>query len=597
MRIESTAPTHSHSPSDNLTTRIRAVAASEPGRELFLRPAAGGGWEPVTAADFHSQIVAIGKGLMARGVDVSTRIALMSPTRYEWAQLDYANWAIGGSTVAVYESSSPDQVKHILSDSGATLLIVDTPATRDRIGSGVPEGVPVLTIDSTTRGVVDDLIRLGESVSDADYQARIGQVTAASEATLLYTSGTTGRPKGVVLSHENLLAEYDAVYDGLSKMTKPGDSTVIFLPFAHIFARVVSVATLQYGIRVAHTSDLSNLTGLFGELRPTYILSVPRVFEKVYNTMSQRAEDSGRGKVFAAAVDTAVDWSKGLESGRRSLRLRAKYLVFDRLVYSKLRAALGGQCRAAVSGGAPLGARLGHFFRGAGVTVYEGYGLSETTAAITCNAPGEQKVGTVGRPLPGQEVAIADDGEILLRGPVVFDGYWGLPEATAEALSGGWFHTGDLGALDADGYLSITGRKKEILVTAAGKNVAPAGTEDAIRQHPLVSQAMLVGDRKPFVGALITLDTEAMPGWLGSHGLPADSTVDQVADNAELRAEIDSAVATANTLVSKAEQVKKWRLVTDDFTVENGELTPTLKLKRNVIMANHTADVAALYGD
>ncbi|GAA4386890.1 AMP-dependent synthetase/ligase [Tsukamurella soli] len=594
MRIESTPPTRAHSPSDTLTTRLRALATQEPERELFLRPSASG-WDPVTAARFHAQIVAIGKGLMARGVEVGTRIALMSPTRYEWAQLDYANWAIGGSTVAVYESSAPEQVRHILIDSGATILIVDTPATRDRIGSGVPQGVPVLTIDGEGAGVVADLTRAGEPVPDAAYAKRVAQVTAASEATLLYTSGTTGRPKGVVLTHDNLLSEYDAVHVGLSEMAAPGDTTVIFLPFAHIFARVVSVATLHYGIRVAHTADLSDLTGLFAELHPSYVLSVPRVFEKIYNTMAQRAADSGRGRLFQAAVDTAIAWSESADTGRRPIALRAKYLVFDRLVYSRLREVLGGRCRCAVSGGAPLGARLGHFFRGAGVTVYEGYGLSETTAAITCNTPGEQRVGTVGRPLPGQEVAIADDGEVLLRGPVVFSGYWKLPDATAEALADSWFHTGDLGTLDAEGYLSITGRKKEILVTAAGKNVAPAGTEDAIRQNPLVSQAMLVGDRRPFVGALITLDEEAVPGWLAAHGLAASTTVEQLAENADLRAEIDSAVATANTLVSKAEQVRKWRLVTDDFTVENGLLTPTLKLKRNVIMADRAGDVEALY--
>jgi long-chain acyl-CoA synthetase len=591
VQIASTPPTRSHPLTANLTTRVRTLAAEAPSTELFLRPAAGT-WIPVTAGQFQQEISAVGKGLMARGIETGTRIAIMSPTRYEWALIDYANWSIGGSTVAVYESNSPAQVRHILSDSGAVLLVMDSAATAARIADGIPEGVDQLIIDD---GGVADLIAAGEAISDADYLARAESVTAAAEATLVYTSGTTGLPKGVQLTHDNLLSEYDAISYGLSLMAHPGDSTVMFLPLAHIFARAISVGALQHGIRVAHTSDLSNLTGLFGELQPSYLLSVPRVFEKVYNSMATKAEESGRGKFFNLAVETSIEYSKALEAGGPGLLLKAKHAVFDKLVYSKLREALGGKARSAVSGGAPLGARLGHFFRGAGVPVYEGYGLSETSAAITCNRPGEQRVGTVGRPVPGQEVGIADDGEILLRGPVVFGGYWNLPEATAEALQDGWFHTGDLGALDADGYLTITGRKKEILVTAAGKNIAPANTEDAIRQHPLVSQAMLVGDKRPFVGALITLDPEALPGWLATHGLAEDTPLEQVVVNTDLQAEIASAVATANALVSKAEQVKKWRTLTTDFTIESGELTPTLKVKRNVVMDKFGGEVEALY--
>lgn len=590
MRIEATAATRTHAPSDNLTTRIRVLTAEAPATELFLRPT-GSGWTPVTVAEFDELITKVGKGLIARGVQPGSRIALMSPTRYEWAVLDYANWAVGGSTVAVYESNSAAQVEHILTDSASIALITNNRETADRVASGVPAGVGVWVIDD---GLIDELIAEGAAVSDADYADRIAGVTAESEATLVYTSGTTGKPKGVVLTHDNLLSEYDAIHDGLDKMAGKNASTVMFLPLAHIFARAISVAAVQHSIRVAHTADLSNLTGLFAELKPTYILSVPRVFEKVYNTMSAKAEEGGKGKIFGAAVDTAIEFSKAQDTGGAGLVLRLKHTLFDKLVYSKLREALGGNCTCAVSGGAPLGARLGHFFRGAGVTVYEGYGLSETSAAITCNTPTEQKIGTVGRPVPGNEVAIADDGEILLRGPVVFGGYWGLPEANAEALQDGWFHTGDLGSLDAQGYLSITGRKKEILVTAAGKNVAPAQTEDALRQHPLVSQAMLLGDKQPFVAALITLDPEALPGWLTARGLPA-MTVPEAAAHETLLAEIGSAVATANSLVSKAEQVKKWTVLTTDFTIDGGELTPTLKVKRNVVMDKYADDVAAIY--
>ncbi|WP_244881074.1 AMP-dependent synthetase/ligase [Tsukamurella pseudospumae] len=592
LRIESTEPTRTHAPSDNLTTRVRELAASAPSTELFLRPS-GSGWSPVTAAQFNEQITAVGKGLIARGVEPGTRIAIMSPTRYEWALLDYANWSVGGSTVAVYESNSAAQVEHILSDSASIALITDSRATADRITDGVPAGTQVWVIDE---GLVDTLVADGAGVTDEDYLARATAVEAAAEATLVYTSGTTGKPKGVVLTHDNLLSEYDAIHEGLDKMAGKNASTVMFLPLAHIFARAISVAAVQHSIRVAHTADLSNLTGLFGELKPTYILSVPRVFEKVYNTMSAKAEEGGKGKIFNAAVETAIEFSKAQEAGGAGLVLKLKHALFDKLVFSKLREALGGNCTCAVSGGAPLGARLGHFFRGAGVTVYEGYGLSETSAAITCNTPTEQRVGTVGRPVPGNEVAIADDGEILLRGPVVFGGYWGLPEATADALQDGWFHTGDLGSLDADGYLSITGRKKEILVTAAGKNIAPAQTEDALRQHPLVSQAMLLGDKQPFVAALITVDAEALPGWLSAHGLPADTSIEDAVANETLQAEITSAVNTANSLVSKAEQVKKWRVLTTDFSIDGGELTPTLKVKRNVVMDQRAADIAEIYG-
>ncbi|GAB3135748.1 long-chain fatty acid--CoA ligase [Tsukamurella serpentis] len=590
MRIEATAATRSHAPSDNLTTRVRVLAEQAPGTELFLRPT-DSGWTAVTGREFNTLITAVGKGLMARGVRSGTRIALMSPTRFEWAVLDYANWAIGGSTVAVYESSSPTQVEHILTDSASVALITDSRATAERIGSGVPSGVEVMVIDE---GLLDALTEAGATISDADYADRVASVTADAEATLVYTSGTTGRPKGVVLTHDNLLSEYDAIHNGLSQMTEPGASTVMFLPLAHIFARAISVAAVQHGIRVAHTSDLANLTTLFAELKPSYILSVPRVFEKVYNTMGAKAEEAGKGKIFHAAVETSIAYSKAQDEGGAGLLLKAKHALFDKLVYSKLRVALGGRCTCAVSGGAPLGARLGHFFRGAGVPVYEGYGLSETSAAITCNSPSDQRVGTVGRPLPGQEVAIAEDGEILLRGPVVFGGYWGLPQASADAIVDGWFHTGDLGFLDEQGYLSITGRKKEILVTAAGKNVAPAQTEDALRQHPLVSQAILLGDQQPFVGALITLDPEALPGWLHARGLP-EMTVPEAARNETLLAEIGSAVATANALVSNAEQVKKWSVLTNDFTIDGGELTPTLKVKRTVVMDKYADDVNAIY--
>ncbi|MGF7121022.1 long-chain acyl-CoA synthetase [Rhodococcus sp. BE178] len=560
----------------------------------FKKPG-NGGWVDVTAAQFAGEVKAIAKGLIASGVELGDRVAILSATRYEWAVLDYAIWTAGGCTVAIYETSSSDQAQWILEDSATSLLIVET-STHAETVKDVAEAAPALReVLQIEAGALDELITRGAGISDDELHERRQQVRASSPATLIYTSGTTGRPKGVQLTHSNFYAESAAVRIALGDALQEGNRTLMFLPLAHVFARAISFGAFDAKVTVAHTADLTTLIDQFAIFKPNFILSVPRVFEKVYNSAKQKAEDGGKGKIFAKAAETAIAWSEAQEQGSPGLGLRLRHALFDKLVYAKLRAALGGECDRAVSGGAALGARLGHFFRGIGVPVYEGYGLTETSAAVTVNTIRDQKVGTVGKPINGHAAKIAEDGELLVRGPVVFDGYWHNDQATADSIRDGWFHTGDLGSIDAEGYVSITGRKKEIIVTAGGKNVAPAVLEDALRAHALISQCLVVGDAKPFIGALITLDPEALPGWKERNGLPADTPISELVKHADLVAEIDAAVSEGNKKVSNPEQIKKYRILEVDFTVDSGELTPTLKLKRNIIHQEHAVAIEAIY--
>ncbi|MBF4477266.1 long-chain acyl-CoA synthetase [Rhodococcus rhodochrous J3] len=559
-----------------------------------------GKWVPVTARQFASEVRAVAKGLMASGIELGDRVAVLSATRYEWVLLDYAIWTAGGATVAIYETSSADQAQWILEDSGTKLLIVENSGHVDTVRE-VAENAPtvreVLQIEPAPGGksAVDELIARGAAVTDEQVEERRNSVTAESAATLIYTSGTTGRPKGVQLKHRHFASESAACGLALPDSMHEGQRTLLFIPMAHVFARLISFAAFDSKVTVGHTSDLSTLLDQFAVFKPNFILSVPRVFEKVYNSAKQKAYDGGKGKIFEKASDVAIEYSKALENGGPGLALKIQHFVFDKLVYGKLKAALGGNVTRAVSGGAALGGRLGHFFRGVGVTIYEGYGLTETTGGIIMNTPAAQKIGTVGKPFNGCAAKIAEDGELLLKGPQVFDGYWQNDKATDEAIRDGWFHTGDIGAIDEDGFISITGRKKELIVTAGGKNVAPAVLEDSLRAHPLISQVIVVGDSKPFVGALITLDPEALPGWLERHSLPAGTTVAELIKNPDLIAEIDEAVAETNKKVSKAESIRKYRILETDFSIESGELTPTLKLKRNIIHDKHGAEIAAIY--
>ncbi|GAA4388466.1 long-chain fatty acid--CoA ligase [Tsukamurella soli] len=578
------------------------LAASDP-HSVRIKRLVGQTWRPVTTRQFTDDVLGVAKGLVAQGVKTGDRVALMSSTRYEWPVIDYAVWAIGAVTVPVYETSSAGQLDWILQDSDAVLLIIegDKQAKEvDALDGRLSAVARVLRIEpgAHDKGAVDVLTTEGGDVTEDEVHARRAGVRSTDVATLIYTSGTTGRPKGCELTHLNLLAEVDAILESSigDVVRKPGNSALFFLPMAHVLARAVSIACFKGGTVVGHFNDTRNLVPQFAVFQPGIVLSVPRVFEKVYAGVEKSANDGGKGKIFAIAAQTAIDYSIALENGGSpSLLLKAKHAVFDRLVYSKLEAALGGRCTVAISGGAPLGARLGHFFRGAGLTILEGYGLTESTAAICVNQPDQQKVGSVGRPLPGQAVRIADDGELLLKGSVVFRGYWHNDEATAAALEDGWFHTGDLGAIDADGFVSITGRKKELIVTAGGKNVSPAPLEDALRANRLVSQAMVVGDQQPFIAALVTIDPEVFPAWKAEHGKAESATVADLRDDPDLLAEINGAVAAANSTVSHAEAIKKVRILPADFTEETGEMTPTMKVKRNIVADKYADDIAALY--
>ncbi|WP_020107189.1 long-chain fatty acid--CoA ligase [Nocardia sp. 348MFTsu5.1] len=568
--------------------------SESPTKALFKRRAADGSWYDVTTKEFADLVDKVAKGFIASGVGPGDRVSILSATRYEWTVVDYAVWRAGGTTVAIYETSSSSQVQYIVENSGTSLLVVENANQKAQHSPSLADAAELKETLVIEEGAIEELVKRGEGIGDDELEQRHANTLASDVATLVYTSGTTGKPKGVALTHANFIHECHAVRVTLGDLMSEGSSTLLFLPLAHIFARVISVASIVHLVQLGHTTVTPTLMDDLAAFKPSYLLSVPRVFEKVYNSAEQKAEDGGKGKIFAAATETAIAYSKALESGGPGLVLKVKHKIFDVLVYSKLRAALGGNCDSAVSGGAALGARLGHFFRGVGIPIFEGYGLSETTAAVTVNAEGAQRIGTVGRPVHGQSVAIADDGEVLLKGPVVFGGYWKNEQATSEAIKDGWFHTGDIGTLD-DGYLSITGRKKELIVTAGGKNVSPAQMEDAVRAHPLVSQALVVGDNKPYIAALVTLDPEALPGWLHRHELPADTPISDLLDNEKIRADIDDAIAAANALVSKAEAIKKYRIIDTDFTIESGELTPTLKLKRNVIHDSHNTEIEGLY--
>jgi long-chain acyl-CoA synthetase len=608
-------------------------AGREPGRVIMRRrprPGEAGGaeagrpWLDVTARQFADEVAALAKGLIAAGIGEGDRVALMSRTRYEWTLADYAIWAAGAVTVPVYETSSAEQVEWILSDSGARALIAETPGhvrAAAEVLRRLPEVTSVWVMDAGPAdgqpeaggqvraggqgggGEVDArplsaLAAGGTGVSDDELGRRRRARGSDDLATIIYTSGTTGRPKGCALTHGNLLADVRNVTHGYLSLifTTEGASTLLFLPLAHSFARIIEVGCLEAGVVLGHTPDVSSLLPDLASFQPTFILAVPRVFEKVYNGAEQQASSSPvKGRIFHAAARTAIEWSRSSGTAGPGGLLGLRHALFDRLVYRKLRAAVGGRVSYAVSGGAPLGERLGHFFRGAGITIIEDDGLTETSAAATVNRPERIKIGTVGQPLPGVTIRIAGDGEIIIGGPNVFQGYWRNESATAEALRDGWMHTGDMGALDDDGYLMVTGRKKELIVTAGGKNVAPAVLEDRIRAHPLVSQCMVVGDARPYIGCLITLDEEALAVWKERHSRPGEATAASLKDDPELVAELQAAVDEANKAVSRAESIRRFRVLSTDFTEQAGYLTPSLKVRRGVVVKDFADEIDALY--
>ncbi|MGX5657478.1 AMP-dependent synthetase/ligase [Geodermatophilus nigrescens] len=593
---EYSVPATSEVGPDAALTDMLTENVEKHGDEVGLRIQRGGRWEDVTWRQFGEQVTGVAKGLIAAGVQPGDRVALQAKTRYEWPLFDFAIWTAGAVTVPVYETSSPDQVAWILADSGAVAAVVERAehaSAVDSVRDQAPDLGPLYVIDDDA---VATLTAAGADVPDSELAARRATLNADSLATLIYTSGTTGRPKGCELTHGNFLFEIDNGITLLDRFLGEDESLLLFIPLAHVLARVLQVGAVKTRTITGHTPDVKNLLEDLGAFKPSFVLAVPRVFEKVFNSAKAKAEADGKGKIFDRAAAVAIAWSRAQDTGGAGLGLRLQHALFDRLVYGKLRAALGGRCLGAISGGAPLGERLGHFFRGIGVTVFEGYGLTETTAAASVNHEKALRIGTVGRPLPGVSFRIAEDGEILIRGGVVMRGYWKNEQATAEAIDAeGWFHTGDIGEIDADGFTKITGRKKEILVTAGGKNVAPAVLEDRLRAHRLVSQCIVVGDQRPFIAALVTLDAEALPLWLESKGKPADTPVAALADDPDVKAELDAAVADANRAVSQAEAIKRYRVLATDFTEENGMLTPSLKLKRSVVVKEFDAEVEALY--
>jgi long-chain acyl-CoA synthetase len=595
----------------NLHKAVFRRAAEQPQAVIVRRPGhAGpsGEWADVTASQFRDEVVALAKGLVAAGIEAGDRVALMSHTRYEWTLIDYAIWTAGAITVPVYETSSAEQAEWILSDSGARACFVETAGFgqvidgfRDRVpaleqvwriepGAGASPGLP----DS-----LDSLTGAGAAVGYEVIKERAAAVGASDLATVIYTSGTTGRPKGCELTHQNMLAAVRNAFLGpLADFTATDDrGTLLFLPLAHVFARIIEVGCIEAGIVLGHCGDLNALLPALASFRPTFILAVPRVFEKVFNSAEAKAMTERKGAIFGRAARTAVAYSRALDSpGRPRFGLRAEHALFDRLVYAKLRAALGGRTEYAISGGAALTEQLCHFFRGAGVTVLQGYGLTETTAATTVNRPDRNKIGTVGQPLPGVGIKVAEDGEILISGAIVFPGYWHNEAATKETLAeDGWFRTGDVGELDDEGFLTVTGRKKDMIVTAGGKNVAPTVLEDRLRSHALISQTVVVGDGKPYIAALITLDAEELKPWKERHGKPADTTIASLRDDPDLLRAVQTAVDDANQAVSRAESIRRFRILEVDFTQENGQLSAKLGIRRSVLHKDFASDIDALY--
>jgi long-chain acyl-CoA synthetase len=584
-------------PETNITDLVLRQAAKASNPALFSRLDASGSWQDISATDFLADVRTLAKGLMASGVGAGDRVGIMSRTRYEWSLVDFAIWFAGAVSVPIYETSSPSQVAWNLGDSGAVAAFGEAAHHEDVIRQAVTaEGLTSLQHVWQLEGNgLDALREAGREVSDDDLEGRRKTARLGDTATIIYTSGTTGRPKGCELTHGNFVELSDNALAIIGEIVHENAKTIMFLPLAHVFARFISVLAMAAGTTVAHTPDIKNLLADLQSYEPTFILAVPRVFEKVYNSALTKAEDGGKGAIFHKAADTAIAYSKARQDGRIGLGLKLRHALFDKLVYGKLRAAMGGHVAHAVSGGGPLGERLGHFFQGIGLQVLEGYGLTETTAPISVNTPSLIKIGSVGKPLPGNAVKIAEDGEILAKGVCVMRGYYQRPDLTKETFDDGWFRTGDIGRLDEDGFVWITGRKKEIIVTAGGKNVIPALLEDQIRADALVSQVLVVGDNRPFIGALVTLDQEALPGWLQRHNLPADTSLDDAANNPVVKAAVQDLVTAANASVSQAEAIKSFRIVAADFTEASGHLTPSMKVKRAQVMKDFETVIEEMY--
>ncbi|WP_228989418.1 long-chain fatty acid--CoA ligase [Streptomyces sp. DH8] len=581
-------------------------AEDDPHRAALARKDAGGQWREVASGEFRDQVLALARGLIAHGVRFGDRVALMSRTRYEWTLFDFALWTVGAQSVPVYPTSSAEQVLWMLHDAEVVAVMVEHEDHAMTVGSVIDRLPRLKRLWQLDAGALDELVAAGAHIKDEVVQRHRRAVTPDSVATVVYTSGTTGRPKGCVITHASLMFESDTMVTRWEPVfhSKPDDeaATLLFLPLAHVFGRMVEIAAVRGRVKLGHQPELS-ASALMPDLltfRPTFVLGVPHIFEKVFDRARRTAEAEGRTGAFDRAVEVAVKYAEALEQKAFGLGpgpsagLRVQHQFFDKVVYKKVRDALGGRMRHAMSGGSGMDRRLGLFFAGAGVAVFEGYGLTETSAAATANPPERTRYGTVGRPVPGTSVHIADDGEVWVSGPNLFSGYLGDPAATRAVFHEGWLATGDLGSLDDDGYLTITGRKKEILVTSGGKSVSPAGLEERVRAHPLVAQCLVVGDDRPYIAALVTVDQESVDHWLTMQGRAPLSPADLVRDP-DLEMEVRRAVVAANTAVSQAESIRTFRILAHPFTEEQGLLTPSLKLKRKAIETAYAVEVDALY--
>ncbi|MBK0421524.1 long-chain fatty acid--CoA ligase [Leucobacter sp. CSA2] len=585
-------------PEDNITDLLEQRVAATPDRAIFAVPD-GQGWADITATEFRRQVIELAKGFAAAGIEPGERVAFMCKTSYEWTLVDFALHYAGAVMVPVYETSSPLQIHWIVENSGARAMLTETKDHADRFEELRQEAKNVTLSWRMDEGALAELRALGADVSDEEIERRRNIAVGSDIATLIYTSGSTGRPKGCVLTHSNFVDLARNAAGALSEVVQqPGSSTLLFVTLAHVFARFISVLAVHSGVRVGHQADTTQLLPALGTFRPTFLLAVPRVFEKVYNSAEQSTEADGKGKIFRAAARVAVQHSEALDAGKVPFMLGIKFKLFDKLVYAKLREKLGGRVKYAVSGSAPLSHYLGHFYRSLGVKILEGYGLTETTAPVSVNLPDKFKIGTVGPALPGHTIRIAEDGEIEVKGIDVFKEYWENPEATKAVFTeDGFFKTGDLGSLDADGYLTITGRKKEIIVTAGGKNVSPAALEDPIRANTIISQVVVVGDQKPFIAALVTLDTEMLPAWLNNAGEDPNMSIEEASRNPKVLAEVQSAIDEGNKYVSRAESIRKFVILPTDFFEANGHLTPKMSIKRDNILRDFAGEIAAIYGE
>jgi len=585
-------------PKSNITDLLLERAAKTPNLPLYaVQTDVDGVWDNVSAVDFLGQVRTLAKGFIAAGVQPGQRVAIMGHTSYEWTLVDLALWFAGAVSVPIYETSSASQMAWILADSEVVGIFLESQEMLDKLNEVRHQSAYLREVWTAFDGSLDRLREAGAAIDDATLERHRAHATLDDIATIIYTSGTTGQPKGCELAHRGFVDLSKNAKLELPVVIADGQTTLLFLPLAHVFARFVEVLAIHAGVKVGHQADIRNLASAMQTFKPNFLLAVPRVFEKVYNLAEQKAEAGGKGDLFRRAASAAVKYSMAMDTPHGpSIKQRIQFWVFDRLIFSKIRANMGGQVRYAVSGGAPLGVRLGHFYRAMGLIVLEGYGLTETTAPAMVARPESIRIGKVGRLLPSCGIRIAEDGEILLRGSNLLVGYHNNPAATAEAMVDGWFRTGDIGSLDDDGFLSITGRKKELIITAGGKNVAPAPMEDPLRADPLIGQAVVVGDNKPFVACLISLDGEMLPIWLASHGLSKEMTIAEAAKHPAVITEVQNAVDRVNKTVSKAEAIKKFVILESELTLESGHVTPSLKVKRKSVIEDFARQIEEIYG-